>query len=195
LAIEEGNELMNALTQLSPKQLRRAADLQERVLALQDEVNAILGGPAEATATGAPRKRKVSAAARAKMRKAQRERWASTRGEAAVAAMVKPEPKAKGKKKLSAQGIANIRAGVARRMAKQMATAVVVGAGNSGVTIKAAILKALAGGGMSRPALAARVNVLRGQKTKPASFKGALKEMKGKDKSITNPRIGFWRLR
>ena len=77
---------MNTLIHIEPKQLRRAADLQERILKLQDELTEILGAP-ESPATEAPeqtknrKKYKFSAAARAKMRKAQKERWARIKGE------------------------------------------------------------------------------------------------------------------
>jgi hypothetical protein len=55
---------------ITPTQLRKAADLQERIQSLQSELNQILGasGPAENVATEAPKKRKFSAAAKAKMR-------------------------------------------------------------------------------------------------------------------------------
>jgi len=48
------------------------------------------------------------------MRKAQKARWAKIRGTAPSA-----KPAQKPKRKMSAQGIANIRAGVAKRMAAQ----------------------------------------------------------------------------
>jgi hypothetical protein len=53
-------------------------------------------------------KRKFGAAARAKMRAAQKARWAKIKGTAS-----------KKKRKMSAQRLANIRAGVAKRMAAQ----------------------------------------------------------------------------
>ena len=73
---------MNSITDLRPTQLRKAADVQEKILALQEELGQLLGGSsaavAEAAAEGeAPRKkRKFGAASRAKMRKAQKARWA-----------------------------------------------------------------------------------------------------------------------
>src|ERR1035438_4989281 len=100
----------------TPKQLRKAADIQERILSLQDELNAILGGevPTPAQTAEAPRKYKFSAAGRANMRKAQKARWAKIKGAAPSA---EPAQKSK-KRKMSAKGLANIRAGVAKRMAK-----------------------------------------------------------------------------
>jgi hypothetical protein len=101
---------------LTPQQLRKAADIQEKIQSLQDQLNEILGGevPTPFQATEAPRKYKFSATARAKMRKAQKARWAKIKGTAPSA-----KPAHKPKKKMSAQGLANIRAGVAKRMAAQ----------------------------------------------------------------------------
>ena len=101
---------------LTPTQLRKAADLQEKIQSLQEELGQILGGevstPAETTE--APKKRKVSAAGKARMRAAQIARWAKIKGTApAIESATEP------KRKMSAQGLANIRAGVAKRMAAQ----------------------------------------------------------------------------
>jgi hypothetical protein len=98
---------------ITPTQLRKAADIKERIDALQSELNEILGGsgPVEAPETEAPRKKyKFSAAGRARMRAAQKARWAALKA-------AKGEPVKKGKRKMSAEGLANIRAGVAKRMA------------------------------------------------------------------------------
>ena len=101
----------------TPSQLRKAADIQERIQSLQIELGEILDGvtptPAEQP-TEEPKKRKFSAAARAKMRAAQKARWAKIKG---TAPSIKPATKPK--RKMSAQGLANIRAGVAKRMAAQ----------------------------------------------------------------------------
>ena len=103
----------------TPTQLRKAADLQEKIQSLQEELGQLLGGevttPAETTE--APKKRKkgkMSAAGRAAIRAAQQARWAKIRGTAQAA-----EPTRKPKRKMSAKGLANIRAGVAKRMAAQ----------------------------------------------------------------------------
>ncbi len=101
---------------ITPTQLRKAADIQERIQSLQNELAEILGasGPGETTATETPRKYKFSPAARARMRAAQKARWAKIKGTApSVKSAQMP------KRKLSAQGLANIRAGVAKRMAAQ----------------------------------------------------------------------------
>jgi hypothetical protein len=102
---------------LTATQLRKAADIQEKIQSLQEELGHLLGGdvstPAQAT-EAPPEKRKVGAAGRARMRAAQIARWAKIKGTAPSAKPVK-----KSKRKMSAKGLANIRAGVAKRMAAQ----------------------------------------------------------------------------
>jgi hypothetical protein len=101
----------------TPTQLRKAADIQEKIQSLQEELGQILGGEVSTPAQPAKapkRKWKFSATARAKMRKAQKARWAKIKGTAPSAKTAH-----KPKKKMSAQGLANIRAGVAKRMAAQ----------------------------------------------------------------------------
>ena len=106
---------------LTPTQLRKAADIQEKILGLQDELNQLLGAPAQAPAlaaepiTQARKKYTFSAAGRARMRAAQKARWSKIKGTATSDEPVQ-EPK---KRKMSAEGLANIRAGVAKRMAAQ----------------------------------------------------------------------------
>ena len=104
------------ITTLSPTQLRKAADIQERIQSLQEELGQLLGGDVSTPAqtTEVPTTRKFSAYTRAKMRKAQQARWAKIKGTAPSGKPVK-----KAKSKMSAQGLANIRAGVAKRMAAQ----------------------------------------------------------------------------
>jgi hypothetical protein len=80
------------ITTLSPKQLRAAADLKERIDPLQEQLNAILGG-GEIAALVAPeapakpkngrrkRRKKVSAEGRANISAAAKARWAARRGE------------------------------------------------------------------------------------------------------------------
>ena len=116
---------MNSIIGLTPRTLRKAADLQEQIEGLQEELKQLLGkvpapAPAPAPTAEVPKKKgnKMSAAGKAAIRAAQKARWAKVRG---AAGEVKPAKKAK--KKLSAQGIANIRAGVAKRMAKKAAKA------------------------------------------------------------------------
>jgi hypothetical protein len=105
------------MTNLTPKQFRKAADMKERTETLEQELNQLLGAPIETAPTEAPKgKRKMSAAGRARIRAAAKARWAAIRAAKGVKAV---KPVKKGKKKMSAQGVANIRAGVAKRMAAQ----------------------------------------------------------------------------
>ena len=60
---------------LSANQLRHAADLKERIEALEAELSALLGGTPEQT----PHHRHISFEARARIAAAQRLRWAKTR--------------------------------------------------------------------------------------------------------------------
>jgi hypothetical protein len=76
------------IANLSPRQLRQAADLKEKIDGLQDQLNEILGG--EVSAPGAPepaaepgtKKRKMTAAWRKALSLAQKARWAAKSGEA-----------------------------------------------------------------------------------------------------------------
>ena len=74
---------MNSLTNLTPRQLRQAADIQEKIQDLQNQLQNILGAetlsPIETTGTRKNR-RKVSAAGRRRMRAAQLARWAKIKG-------------------------------------------------------------------------------------------------------------------
>ena len=91
---------------LSASQLRRAADIKDKIEALQSKLVRLFGGTDDAAV---PRKRrKMSAAARAKIAAAQKARWAKQRG-------VKPgKATAKRKRKMSA---------AARRRLAQLAKA------------------------------------------------------------------------
>jgi hypothetical protein len=97
----------------TPAQLRKAADIQEKIQSLQKELGQLLAGEVSAPTqpAKAPKKGKMSAAGRAAIRAAQLARWAKIKGTA--------KPAKKAKKKMSAQGLANIRAGVAKRMVAQ----------------------------------------------------------------------------
>jgi ribosomal protein L15 len=69
-------------TSISASQLRRAADIQDKIESLQIELGKLLGdGSAGATVSTASKRkrRKMSAAARAKIAAAQRARWAKVR--------------------------------------------------------------------------------------------------------------------
>ena len=93
---------MNSIIGLTPRTLRKAADLQERIEGLQEELEQLLGevsAPAPApTAEGPKKRKKFSAATKAKMAASQRARWAGNKG---TAPEVEPAPK-KARKELSA---------------------------------------------------------------------------------------------
>ena len=85
---------------LTAKQLRQAADLQERIQALQAQLSQILGGAVPAAIATAARgglKRKISAAGRAAISAAAKARWAKLRGETPGSA----QPAAKSKRQMS----------------------------------------------------------------------------------------------
>ena len=76
---------------LSASQLRRAADIKDKIQVLQNNLARLLGSTNDAAA---PRKRrKMSATARAKIAAAQRARWAKQRGRKAVKLAAKPRRK------------------------------------------------------------------------------------------------------
>ena len=69
---------------ISSTQLRRAADIQDKIESLQNELGKLLGdGSASATVSTKPerKRRKMSAAGKAKIAAAQRARWAKVRAE------------------------------------------------------------------------------------------------------------------
>ncbi|HZR20375.1 MAG TPA: hypothetical protein VFE51_24035 [Verrucomicrobiae bacterium] len=104
---------MNLPTNVSPQQLRRAADIQERILELQQELAEILeAGPESSGHT--PGKRRLSAQGLANIRAGARRRWAKARAENGTAGAV-----SKPKRKMSAAG----RAAIAARMRARWAAA------------------------------------------------------------------------
>jgi hypothetical protein len=163
---------MNSLSSLTPQLLRRAADVQEHILKLQDELTSILDGiRTPEAAEGA--KRRVSDGARAKARPAKKERWARVEGKAAMAA--------------STSGSAP--------KAENLVASKKPAAGKAGMTIKEAILKVLASReAMHKNVIAGKMAQLRGEKPNPATVKGALKEMK-KSKSIIGLGQGVYRIK
>src|SRR2546426_12635711 len=85
------------LIDLTPKQLRKAANVQERIQSLQHELNQILGHevPTPLTGTARKSKRRMSAAGRRAIVAGARARWAKIKG-------TKP------KRKMSAAGRARL---------------------------------------------------------------------------------------
>jgi len=77
---------MNSITNLSPKALRKAADIKEKLDTLRDQLNGILGGEVSTPAqtTEAPKKRKMSAEGLANIRAGVAKRMAAKGGAKAV---------------------------------------------------------------------------------------------------------------
>jgi hypothetical protein len=79
------------MTNLSAGQLRRAADIKDKIESLQKELSRLLGSTDGAAA---PRKRrKMSTTARAKIAAAARARWAKQRGANVPKATARPRRK------------------------------------------------------------------------------------------------------
>jgi hypothetical protein len=64
---------------ISATQLRRAADIQDKIESLQSELNQLLGNASAPANKPERKRRKMSAAAKAKIAAAQRARWAKVR--------------------------------------------------------------------------------------------------------------------
>jgi hypothetical protein len=97
----------------TPAQLRHAADLQEQILSLQNEINQILGGevPVPFFKPGKG-KRGMSAAGRAAIGAAAKARWAKYRSAKGAG-----KPAKLGRRKMSAAGRARLAAAVKARWA------------------------------------------------------------------------------
>ncbi len=109
---------MNSITNMTPQQLRKAADLQEKIIALQHQLNSMLGGTVAAPAAPAVARRKkgkISAAGIARIRAAQKARWAKAKRGAAKAA---PAAARKPRRKMSAAAKARLAALARARWAK-----------------------------------------------------------------------------
>jgi hypothetical protein len=100
---------------LSSNQLRRAANLKDKIESLQKELGRIVESPTQ-TQTGAAPKRKMSAAGRAKIAAAAKARWAKVKGRKSS---VKPVKKAR--RKMSAAARAKIAAAAKARWKKAKA--------------------------------------------------------------------------
>ena len=69
--------MKQSLVNLSARELRRAANLKEKIQALEKELGKLLGAPAAEKPAAAPRKRRrMSKKARALISAAQKARWA-----------------------------------------------------------------------------------------------------------------------
>ena len=103
---------MNSITQLTPQQLRNAADIQERILSLQHELNELLGSGSETASVAPIKRRRLSARGIANIRAGARRRWASTGRETAT-----PPTAHRRRGKMSAAGRARIAAALKARWA------------------------------------------------------------------------------
>jgi hypothetical protein len=103
--------MSNSLSQLTTIQLRHAADIKEKIEALNKELASILGASTPAPAK-TPKKRGMSAAGRARVAAAQKARWAKIKG-------AKPAVKAPAKKHtMSVAAKAKLSAAAKARWAK-----------------------------------------------------------------------------
>src|ERR1039457_6355327 len=123
---------MSSITNLSSSQLRQAADLKEKISALENELSQLLGSTSQpmavkSAAAATPKKKGgMSAAGRARIVAAQKARWAKVKGakpETKAAAASKPviaikAPPAKKKFTMSAAAKAKISAAAKARWAK-----------------------------------------------------------------------------
>jgi hypothetical protein len=107
--------VMNSITNLLPAQLRKAADIQEKIQSLQKELRQLLGneGSTPAQPARAPKKGKMSAAGRAAIRAAQKARWATIKNTTPLA-----KPAKKAKKRFSTAARAALAAAARARWAK-----------------------------------------------------------------------------
>jgi hypothetical protein len=108
---------METLTNLTPQQLRRAADVKERIEALEKELSQLLGAaapaPAPVAAAVAPKRKKISAAGIARIRAAQKARWAAVKK-----GKISSKPARKQKRNVSPAGRARLAALARARWAK-----------------------------------------------------------------------------
>jgi len=93
--------MITSLLQISPAQLRRAANVKEQIVKLEKELGAILGSSPATTPTKGPKK--MSAAARARISAAAKARWAKIKGTAKPAVQPKQMMSAAARAKLSAK--------------------------------------------------------------------------------------------
>jgi hypothetical protein len=102
---------MKDLIGLTPEVLRRAANIQEKILELREALNQLLGNGRTPEGDAPKAKRKMSAAGRAAIRAAQKARWAKV-------GTGKPKAGNKAKKKMSPAAKAKLAALLKARWAK-----------------------------------------------------------------------------
>ena len=107
---------MSSINDLSIQQLRQAANLKEKIAALEKQLGHLLGSAGKPTVVHAPLKKGgMSAAGRARIAAAQKARWAKLKAAAPAAKAAKP---AKKKFVMSAAAKAKISAAAKARWAK-----------------------------------------------------------------------------
>ena len=110
-----------SIINLTPAQLRKAADLQDKIAQLQSELTAIFGSESKAAHKAAkPAKKKggMSAVGRAKVAAAQKARWAKINAAKGKTAAPKAAKVKQAVRKMSAEGRAKIAAAAKARWAK-----------------------------------------------------------------------------
>jgi len=115
---------MSEIKNLTPSQLRQAADLKEKITALENQLSQLTGATSQPAAkpvvAKASKKKGMSAAGRARIAAAAKARWAKVKAaKPVVKAAVVPAPKKKGG--MSAEGRARIAAAAKARWAKAKA--------------------------------------------------------------------------
>ena len=109
-----------SIINLTPSQLRQAANIKEKIEQLQKQLGQLQGTkvvPASTPATK-PARKKISAAGIARIKAAQKARWAKIKVAAKPAVKSAAKPAKKARKKLSAEGRAKIVAAAKARWAK-----------------------------------------------------------------------------
>ena len=124
------------IANLTPKQLRQAASIQEKIAKLQSELASIFGDESKPSpiTKAKPAKRKLSASHLAKIRAAQKLRWAKVK---AAKAKIAPKPVKKGG--MSAAGRAKVAAAQKARWAKIKGAKTATKAPVKPVAVKAAV--------------------------------------------------------
>jgi hypothetical protein len=105
-----------SLINLTPAQLRHAADLKEKIESLQAELGRLHGAPAIVAVAAKRGGRKISAAGLARIRAGQKARWARVNG--ANGATLGRPPGKRGPRKMSAAARAAIGAAARARWAR-----------------------------------------------------------------------------
>lgn len=93
---------MNSIKDLTPRQLRQAADIQERILGLQQELEQLLPTGSKPSVGRGARKRRLSAQGLANIRAGARRRWANNRSENGARPVRRRKMSAAGRARISA---------------------------------------------------------------------------------------------